>query len=47
MQTLLFAVDTALLMSGPNTLDLQNTINDELQNVHKWLMQNNAEQINT
>jgi len=40
MQTLLFADDTALLMSGPNILDLQNTINDELKNVHKWLMQN-------
>ena len=40
MQTLLFADDTALLMSGPNILDLQNTINDELKNVQKWLMQN-------
>ena len=40
MQTLLFADDTALLMSGPNILDLQNTINDELKNVKKWLIQN-------
>ena len=40
MQTLLFADDTALLMSGPNILDLQHTINDELKNVRKWLMQN-------
>jgi len=40
MQTLLFADDIALLMSGPNILDLQNTINDELKNVKKWLMQN-------
>ena len=40
MQTLLFADDTALLMSGPNILGLQNTINDELKNVQKWLIQN-------
>jgi len=40
METLLFADDTALIMSGPNILDLQNTINDELKNVKKWLMQN-------
>ena len=40
MQTLLFADDTTLLMSGPNILDLQNTINDELKNVKKWLIQN-------
>jgi len=35
VQILLFADDTALLMSGPNILDLQNTINDELKNVRK------------
>jgi len=40
MQTLLFANGTALLMSGPNILHLQSTINDELKNVQKWLMQN-------
>jgi len=40
MQTLLFADDTALLMSGPIILDLHNTINDELKNVQKWFMQN-------
>jgi len=40
MRTLLFADDTALIMSGPNALDLQNTINDERKNVQKWLMQN-------
>ena len=40
MQTLLFADDTALLLSGPNILDLQNTINDELKNVQKWFTQN-------
>jgi len=40
MQTLLFADDTALLMSGPNILDLQNTINDGLKNVQKWFIQN-------
>jgi len=40
MQTQLFADDTALLMSGPNILDLQNTINDEIKNVQKWFMQN-------
>ena len=40
MQTLLFADDIVLLMSGPNIPDLQNTINDEFKNVQKWLMQN-------
>ena len=43
MQTLLFDDDTALLLSGPkgpNILDLQNTINDELKNVQKWFTQN-------
>ena len=40
MQTLLFADDTALLMSGPNILYLQSTINDELKTVQEWFMQN-------
>ena len=40
MQTLLFADDTALIMSGPNILHLQKTINVEVKNVQKWLMQN-------
>jgi len=40
MQTPLYADDTALLMSGPNILDLQNTINDEFKNIQTWFMQN-------
>jgi len=36
MQTLLFAHDTALIMSDPNITDLQKTI--ELKNMFKWLI---------
>jgi len=41
MQTLLFADDAALLMSGPNILDLQNTINDELKMFKNGLCRTN------
>ena len=41
VQTLLFADDTALLLSGPNILDLQNTINDELKMLKNGLCRTN------
>ena len=41
VQTLLFADDTALLLSGPNILDLQNTVNDELKMLKNGLCRTN------